>query len=92
MAVFVQNYVVVCATCQQTKINIHSTVPPLMPIPAKPNAYPFETTLVDFITDLPPSNSFDALMVIADHDTTKGVIFAPCMKTIGALGTTHLIH
>ena len=77
MAVFVRNYVAGCATCQQTKINTHPTVPPLMPIPAKSNAYPFETTSVDFITDLPPSNGFDALMVMADHDATKGVILAP---------------
>ena len=31
-------------------------------------------------------------MVMADHDATKGVILAPCTKTIDALRTTHLIH
>ena len=92
MAVFVRNYVQGCAVCQQTKINTHPTAPPLMPIPAKPNAYPFETTTIDFITDLPPSNGFDSLMVMADHDATKGVILSPCTKTIDALGTTQLIH
>ena len=78
--------------CGSRLRHTHPTVPPLMPIPAKSNAYPFETTSVDFITDLPPSNGFDALMVMADHDATKGVILAPCTKTIDALGTTHLIH
>ena len=63
-----------------------------MPIPAKPDALPFKTTSVDFITDLPPSNGFDALMVMADHDAMKGVILVPCTKTIDALGTTQLIH
>ena len=63
-----------------------------MQIPAKPNAYPFKTTTIDLITDLPPSNGFDSLMVMADHDATKGVILSPCTKTIDALGTTQLIH
>ena len=92
MAVFVRNYVHGCSICQQTKINTHPTVPPLMPIPATPNAYPFETTTMDFITDLPPSNGFDSIMVMADHDATKGVILAPCNKTIDAMGTTQLLH
>ena len=64
----------------------------LMPIPAKPNAYPFKTTTIDFITDLPPSNSFDSLIVMADHNATKGVILFPYIKTIDALETTQLIH
>ena len=92
MAVFVRNYVQGCAACQQSKPNTHPTSPPLMPIPAKANARPFETTTIDFITDLPPSNGFDSIMVMADHDATKGVILSPCSKTIDALETTHLIH
>lgn len=90
MAVFVWNYVHGCAVCQQTKINTHPTVPLLMPIPAKPHAYPFKTTSVDFITDLPPSNGYDSLMVMADHDATKGVILCTSTKTIDAMGMTQL--
>lgn len=63
-----------------------------MPIPAKSHAYPFETTSVDFITDLPLSNGYDSLMVMADHDATKGVILCACTKTIDAMGTTLLMH
>ena len=92
MAVFVRNYVHGCAVCQQTKINTHPTAPPLMPIPAKEHAHPFETTSIDFLTDLPPSGNFDSIMVMADHDATKGVILSPCSKTIDAMGTTQLIH
>ena len=92
MSVFVRNYVQGCAACQQSKPNTHPTSPPLMPIPAKANARPFETTTIDFITDLPPSNGFDSIMVMADHDATKGVILSPCSKTIDALETTRLIH
>lgn len=92
MAMFVCNYVRGCAVCQQTKINTHPTRLLLMAIPAKANAYPFKTTTMDFITDLLPSNGFDSIMVMADHDATKGVILCPCNKTIGAMGTTHLVH
>ena len=92
MPVFVRNYVQGCGICQQTKINTHPTVPPLMPIPAEPGAYPFQTTTMDFITDLPPSNGFDSIAVMADHDATKGAIFAACTKNIDAMGSTQLIH
>ena len=97
MASFVRNYVLGCAMCQQAKINTHPTVPPLMPIPAKKGAWPFEMVTVDFITDLPPSTdrwgrTFDALMVVADHDATKGVVLSPCTKTIDAMETAILYH
>ena len=92
MAVFVKNYVQGCAVCQQTKVNTHPTVPPLMPIAANPHANPFTTVTIDFITDLPPSGGNDTLMVVADHDSTKGMILAPCTKTIDAMGTTILYH
>lgn len=91
MAVFVKNYVHGCAACQQMKVNTHPTVPPLMPIPAHKNANPFEYINLDFITDLPESHGYNALMVVADHDASKGVILAPCTKSIDALGTSELL-
>ena len=42
---------------------------------------------MDFITDLPPSEGFDSIMVVVDHGSTKGVILEPCHKTIDATGT-----
>ena len=84
IGVFVKNYVTGCAVCQQTKVITHPTSPPLMPIPAHSTAKPFEYCSVDFITDLPPSHAYDSLMVVADHDSTKGVILCPCTKTIDA--------
>ncbi|THG92792.1 hypothetical protein EW145_g8584, partial [Phellinidium pouzarii] len=74
------------------KINTHPTTPPLTPIPADPSALPFQSVSIDFITDLPLSNSFDSLMVIVDHDSSKGIILCPCNKTIDALGTALLYH
>ncbi|THH01490.1 hypothetical protein EW145_g6904 [Phellinidium pouzarii] len=74
------------------KINTHPTTPPLTPIPADPSALPFQSVSIDFITDLPLSNSFDSLMVIVDHDSSKGIVLCPCNKTIDALGTALLYH
>ena len=45
---------------------------------------------MDLITDLPPSGSYDSVMVIIDHGLTKGVILCPCNKTIDAAGVAKL--
>jgi hypothetical protein len=39
---------------------------------------------MDLITDLPPLNGFDSILVIIDHGLTKGVILSPCKKTISS--------
>ena len=88
LSVFVRNYVHGCAVCQQTKINTHPTAPALMPIPAHANVHPFKYISVDFISD----TGYDAIMVVADHDLTKGEILIPCLKSIDALGTAKLLH
>ncbi|KAI5115934.1 hypothetical protein M0805_007710 [Coniferiporia weirii] len=74
------------------KINTHPTKPPLLPIPADPTMLPFQSVSMDFITDLPPSNNYDSIMVIIDHDSSKGIILIPCTKTLNALGTAKLYH
>ncbi len=45
---------------------------------------------MDFITDLPLSNGYDSILVMIDHGLTKGVIYAPCNKTIDAAITSAL--
>ncbi|KAF8658929.1 hypothetical protein AX16_001937 [Volvariella volvacea WC 439] len=47
---------------------------------------------MDFITDLPESRGFNALLVIIDHGGTKGMIINPCRKDITAEETAELIH
>lgn len=74
------------------KINTHPTAPPLNPIRADPNALPFQSVSMDFITDLPQSNTFDSIMVVVDHDASKGLILIPCNKTVDALKTAKLYH
>ncbi|KAI5115591.1 hypothetical protein M0805_001630 [Coniferiporia weirii] len=74
------------------KINTHPTQPPLLPITADPSALPFQSVSMDFITDLPLSNGFDSIMVVVDHDSSKGIILIPCTKTLDALGTAKCYH
>ena len=78
--------------CQQNKVNHHPTRPPLASIPSS-SPLPFKQLLVNLITDLPPSNGHDSLMVVVDHGLTKEVILIPCSKTIDAAGVArHFLH
>ena len=92
LTIFVKNFIAGCAQCQQMKINTHPTRPPLNPIAADPNALPFQAVSMDFITDLPESHGYDSIMVIVDHDASKGIVLIPCHKTIDALQTAQLYH
>jgi hypothetical protein len=92
MSVFVKKYVDGCAQCQQNKINTHPMTPPLMPIKADQDALPFSTVSMDFITDLPESNGYTALLVVVDHNLSKGVILIPCTKEETAMSTATLYH
>ena len=86
---FVKHFVDGCAICQQNKVNTHPTSPSLHPIPSSASL-PFCQLSVDLITDLPPSSSFDFILVVVDHGFTKGVILIPCTKTIDTTGITQL--
>ena len=92
MHAFIKSYVQGCALCQQMKVNTHPSAPPLAPIKADPHAYPFSTVTMDFITDLPESNGYNALYVVVDHDLTKAIVLIPCTKTVNAIGTARLYH
>jgi hypothetical protein len=45
---------------------------------------------MDFITNLPPSISYDSILVVVDHLTKKSH-FIMCTKTIIGEGTTKLL-
>ena len=91
MYTFIKNYTDGCAVCQQSKINQHLTSPPLMPIKGSLTSRPFAQISMDFITDLPESHGYDAIMVMVDHGLMKGVILSPCNKTITTKGTAELL-
>ena len=89
LASFVHRYVEGCALCQQNKVNMHPTVPPLSPIKSVASR-PFQQISCDLITDLPVSSGFDSLMVVVDHGLTKGVILCPTKKSVTAEGIASL--
>ena len=92
MSRFVSRYCAGCALCQQNKVNTHPTAPPINPLVADDKSLPFSTINMDFITDLPESLGYTSLLVVVDHDLTKGVVLIPCKKEIDALGTAQLYH
>src|SRR6266850_2380340 len=83
-------YVEGCTICQQMKPINNPCNAPLLPIKSAATK-PFQQISMDFITDLPPSNRFNSIMVMVDHGLMKGVIFSPCNKMINAIDTTTLI-
>jgi hypothetical protein len=90
MRKFIFAYVDGCATCQATK-NLPNRPPiPLLPITPEENPTPFSTVSMDFITELPISNGFDAIAVFVDHDLTKAAIIVPCSTSITAEGTAKI--
>jgi hypothetical protein len=86
----VTDYVKGCAECQRHKTNNRPTKAPLEPIWAKPEAMPFETVAVDFITKLPVSQGYDSILTDTDHDCSKATIFIPCVEEISGEETAAL--
>lgn len=74
------------------KVNTHPTIPPLSPIRPTRRDRPFIFVTADFITALPNLQGFNAQMVVADHDSTKGVILCPCTKEVDTFQTAKLYH
>jgi hypothetical protein len=71
-----------CATCQMTKSNMHPNQPPLFPITPDPNAVPFSTILVDWVTKLILSDRLDSILMITDHNCSKAVVLLPCKESM----------
>jgi hypothetical protein len=86
----IADYVQGCADCQRHKVNNRPTKALLRPIYPKPEAMPFETIALDFITKLPVSQGYDSILTVTDHDCTKASIFIPCNEEINAEGTAAL--
>ena len=89
MTTYVWKYVAGCAICQANKVNTHPTVLALLPLNSDYTC-PFQQVSVDLITNLPPSGSYDSVMVIVDHGLMKGVILCPCNKNIDAADVAKL--
>ena len=88
---FVKNYVKGCGICQQFKIDRSPAKPAFQPTEGAKLTCPFANCSMDLITDLPPVDGFDSILVVVDQGLTKGVILIPCEKMITAEGTAKLL-
>jgi len=87
----VMDYVKGCTECQRHKVNTQPTRAPLQPIFPTPEAMPFATIALDFITKLPMSQGYDSILMITDHNCSKAVILIPCHEEITAEGVAGLL-
>jgi hypothetical protein len=91
MRTYVKNYVKGCGTCQQFKIDRQPSKPSFVPTEGAKSTRPFANCSMDFITDLPPIDNFDSILVVVDQGLSKGVILIPCDKTVTAEDTAKLL-
>jgi RNase H-like domain found in reverse transcriptase/Integrase zinc binding domain len=61
---FVKNYVQGCGICQQFKINRSPSNPAYIVIEGANNTRPFAKCSMDLITDLPPVEGYDSILVV----------------------------
>ncbi|MBW0586033.1 hypothetical protein O181_125748, partial [Austropuccinia psidii MF-1] len=87
MTQFIKDYVSSCQQCLRNKDINHKKFGLLKPLPT-PNG-PWICLSMDFITQLPLSNSFDSILVIMDR-FSKMEIFIPTMSSITSLYLDHL--
>ena len=91
LRVFVKNYVQGCGTCQQFKIDRTPSKPAYIPTEGAKSTRPFANCSMDLITDLPPVDEHDSILVVVDQGLSKGVILLPCSKTLTSEGTAKLL-
>lgn len=61
----VREYVASCYQCQRNKVPRHKKYGLLQPLPIAPR--PWDSLSMDFISQLPNSNGFDAILVVVDR-------------------------
>ena len=62
-----------------------------MPMEGSASTHPFASCSMDLITDLPPADGFDSILVVVDQGLSKGVILAPCNKSLTSEGMAQLL-
>ena len=88
---FIKNYVKGCGTCQRFKIDRNPSHPSYIPVEGAGCTRPFAKISMDLITDLPPVDGYDSLLVVVDQGLSKGVILCPTQKTVDNNGIGKLL-
>jgi Integrase zinc binding domain len=87
---WITEYIKGCTTCQQNKNLTHHIKTPIFWIPSTINAKLFSHIAMDFITGLPKSQGYNAILTIVDHSCSRAAIFLPCSTTITGAGIAQL--
>jgi Integrase zinc binding domain len=92
LRVFVKNYVKGCRICQQFKIDQNPSHPSFIPVEGAISTRPFAHCSMDLITDLPPAEGSNSILVVVDQGLLKGVILCPTTKMVTMDGIGDLLH
>jgi hypothetical protein len=65
--------------------------PVFMPLKKAKSTRPFASCSMDLITDLPPVNDCDSILIMVDRGNTKGAILIPTTKTLTQEGAGQLL-
>jgi hypothetical protein len=76
-----------CEVCCRAKSSRHKPYGLLRPLPVPQERW--QDISLDFVTDLPPSQSFDSILVVKDR-LTKMAHYIPCHKTTSGAQTAEL--
>jgi hypothetical protein len=90
MKEFTEDYIRGCVVCQENKPCTTHRKALLQPITNDPHSGPFQMVAMDLITDLPESNSFNAVLTIIDHGCSKAAKFILCTMNITGEGVAAL--
>ena len=88
---FVKNYISGCGTCQQFKISRSPAKPTYIPTEGAKSTRSFANCSMDQITDLPPVDGHESILVMVEQGLLKGVILIPCNKTLTSEETAWLL-
>jgi len=89
MTTFVKKYITGCDMCQQMKNHPQQPFGPL--VPNKVPNRPWEIISMDLITQLPESNSYNAIYVIVDR-LTKRAHFIPINNQFSSKNMAQLLY
>jgi len=88
MRKMVADFVKACPACQRNKTFRHPPYGELQPLPVA--IRPWGSITMDFVVKLPPSQGFDAILVVVCR-RTKMCHLIPCQEAISSTGTASLV-
>jgi hypothetical protein len=76
---------------KQFKIDRNPSKPVFMPIKGEKSTQLFASCSMDLITDLPPIDDCNSILVVVDRGNTKGAILIPMARTLRQEGAGQLL-